>query len=258
MTRHLALIFVVLFLLSLLPLLPQRTRAEDGSNALLQVRGLIIAKHQPVISSELAGRINTIFFRPGEYFKKGDTLISLDRRLLSAQRDKAEAALEGAELKLENSKQLKRLKSIGELEVSLAEVEVKSRKAEVAMARIALERCLIKAPFKGRVVSLEVEEHESIAPNQNLLELVSTEQLLVEVLGPADWLGWLKVGQKFVVSIDLFSEELEAEIITIGAVVDPVSNMVTLHGRMSKQTSSLLPGMMVSATFVPERQTLKD
>lgn len=215
----------------------------------LQARGIIIAKHQPVISSELSARVEKVPFREGEYFKKGQLLVSFNKELLSAQKDKAEAELDGALQTLENNKDLERLESIGSLDVSLAEVKVKGRRAEVEMTHIALNRCQIKAPFNGRIVALLIDEHESVAPNQKLLEIVSTEQLLVEVMAPSNWLTWLSPGQLFFVKIDALSIETEAEIISVGAVVDPVSGMIKFQGQLVGDTTGLLPGMMATTLF---------
>jgi RND family efflux transporter MFP subunit len=240
-------LYLVIAVLLLLPFSVFGQETLPGQK--LQARGIIIAKHQPVISSELSARVEKVPFREGDYFTKGQLLVSFNKELLSAQRDKAEAELDGALQTLENNKHLERLESIGTLDVSLAEVEVKGRRAEVKMTNIALNRCQIKAPFNGRVVALYIDEHESVAPNQKLLEIVSTEQLLVEVMGPSNWLSWLSPGQLFSVKIDALSIETVAKIISVGAVVDPVSGMIKFQGQLVKDTAGLLPGMMATTLF---------
>lgn len=215
----------------------------------LRARGMIVAKRQPVISSEIAGRIEKIAFRDGEHFKKGDLLVSFNNELLLAQKQKVEAELEGALLKLNNFRQLELLQSIGTLEVALAAVEVKRLRAEMAITDIALDRCRIKAPFNGRVVSLMLAEHESVGPNQKLLEIISTDELELEVMVPATWLTWLLAKQNFTVSVDTLSVEKEAKILFLGAIVDPVSGLLTFRGKFTTDTPGLLPGMMATASF---------
>jgi membrane fusion protein (multidrug efflux system) len=231
-------------------LLPAMALTEESAPGIkMQARGIIIAKQQPVISSEIAARVERVPLHDGEYFKKGDLLLSFNSELLSAQKDKAKAELDAAMLKLENSRQLEQLKAIGTLEVSLAEVEVKRRRAEMKITDIALSRCLIRAPFNGRVVARHIDEHESVAPNQKLLDIVSTDQVEIEVMGPSKWLTWLSPGQSFSVRIDALSFETEAKVISVGAVVDPVSGMVKFHGQLVKTTTNLLPGMMATVVL---------
>lgn len=244
---------ILLIVFALMPYTVFGQETQPGQK--LQARGIIIAKHQPVISSELSARIEKVPFREGEYFKKGQLLVLFNKDLLSAQKDKVEAELDGALQTLENNKHLERLESIGTLDVSLAEVEVKGRRAQVEMTHIALKRCQIKAPFNGRIVALYIDEHESVAPNQKLLEIVSTEQLLVEVMGPSNWLSWLSTGQSFSVKIDALSIETKAEILSVGAIVDPVSGMVKFKGRLIGDTTGLLPGMMATTLFNVDERT---
>lgn len=239
----------ICYSLLLILLLTAPGLAKEPAAEMLQARGMIVAKRQPVISSEMAGRINKIAYREGELFKKGNLLLSFDRELLSAQKRKAEAELEGAQLKLENFKKLEALESIGALEVALAAVEVKRLEAELEITNIALSRCRIKAPFNGRVVSLMVAEHESVAPNQKLLELVSTDELEIEVMVPTAWLSWLSDKQRFSVTVDTLSIDLEADIISLGATVDPVSGLLKFRGKLATKENNLLPGMITTAFF---------
>jgi membrane fusion protein (multidrug efflux system) len=244
---------VCTFLLYLAFLVPAVSAKEAVLPEKQQARGIIVAKRQPVISSEIAGRIEKIAFRDGEYFKKGDLLVAFNKQLLSAQKNKVEAELDGAQLKLDNFRQLERLESIGALEVSLAEVEVKKLHAEMEITDIALNRCRIKAPFNGRVVALLVDEYESVGPNQKLLEIISTDELELEVMVPAAWLNWLSPNQTFAVTVDTLSIELEAQIISLGATVDPVSGLLKFRGKFSSTETGLLPGMMATVLFAPAK-----
>lgn len=222
---------------------------EASSRVEGQARGIITARHQPVISSEITGRITKIIFREGESFNKNDLLLNFDKQLLNQQLEKTKAKLLAAKLKLDNVRHLEKLRSIGRLDVKLAETEVQSSKAEVHIAEIALGRCSIYAPFNGRVATLFADEHESIAANQKLIEIVGTDHLEVELMGPASWLSWLRQGLGFSVTIDDLNKVVQAEIVAVGAVVDPVSNTLKFHGKIESSKLNLLPGMMVTATF---------
>lgn len=241
--------FILFFVLSFASIVSSSFAQEPAVSEVLQARGMIVAKRQPVISSEIAGRIEKIVYRDGEYFKKGDLLISFNNELLLAQKQKAKAELDGALLKLDNFRQLEVLESIGALEVALAAVDVKRLRAEMAITNIALDRCRIKAPFNGRVVALMVSEYESVAPNQKLLELISTDELELEVMVPATWLTWFSAKQDFLVTVDTLSIELKAKIISLGAIVDPVSGLLKFRGKIVSDTPDLLPGMMATAFF---------
>ena len=238
------------FLLFLTILVPLSSFAE-ASDALqrFQARSMIVAIHQPIISSEIAARIECLPVREGEHFKKDSILVTFNNDLLKAQRDKTKAELEASRLKLENRKKLEQLESIGTLEVALAELEVQRRTAEMQITNILLDRCTIRAPFNGCVVALHVDEHESVGPQQKLLEIVSTDQLEVEVMAPSDWLSWLRKGIPFAVRMDGIQTTIAASVLATGAIVDPVSRMVKVRGSLKKTPNALLPGMTGTVFF---------
>jgi membrane fusion protein (multidrug efflux system) len=220
---------------------------QDANREVYRARAMIKAIHQPVISSQVSGLIKKITVREGDYFKKGKLLVAFDNSLVRAQQDKTAAELEASRASLENKLKLEKLGSIGALAVSVAKAEVKSRRAEKKMADITLARCSIKAPFNGRVVSLFVNEHESVSSNQKLLEIVSSDQLEIEIMAPSKWLPWLKTGVPFQMEFD--QAIVSGTIISVGAVVDPVSKMVKARGRFRKSIRALLPGMTTTVNF---------
>jgi membrane fusion protein, multidrug efflux system len=233
-------------------LMPFSYLANAGDDNRFTARGLIIALHNPVISSEITAKIKKISFREGEFFQKGSILLSFDDGLLKAQQNRTKAELEAAQLRLQNSQELEKLKSIGTLEVRLAEVDVKMRLAEKAITDISLERCTIIAPFNGRVVELFVNAHESVGVQQKLMGIVSTDQLEIDVMARYEWLAWLKPGLKFTVELDSIDFKTGATVIALGAVVDPVSRMVQIRGRLNNNTQKLLPGMSANVYFAPQ------
>jgi len=64
--------------------------------------------------------------------------------------------------------------------------------ARLARARTSLERCRVKAPFEGRVVSVSVEKDQFVSPGQPLLTLADDSVLEIQVSLDGDELAqWL-------------------------------------------------------------------
>lgn len=231
-------------------LLPFLFTTPEAKAQPFEARGMLVAVHRPVISSEITAKVKTLPLRVGEHFEKDALLVRFEDDLIRAQQDKTEAELEAARLQLENNRELERLQSIGTLEVALADVEVKKRLAEKEITDITLERCSIRAPFNGRVVDIFVDEHEYVGAKEKLMEIVSTDQVEIEVLAPAQWLTWLTPGLEFTVELDAIDFKTGAKVITVGATVDPVSEMVQIRGRLDRTAKQLLPGMSANVFFV--------
>lgn len=225
------------------------TTAVATPAAMLEARGLIKARHRTVLSSEIVGRVLEIPYRSGASFDKGDVLVRFDCALLEAEKEKAAAGMKAAQVKLDVHRELEKLQSIGTLDVALAEVTLAQRKAEWRIASLAADRCVIQAPYAGKVVKVRANEHQSVGAQQELLEVLSLRPLEIEVMAPSTWLAWLRPGCRFQVRVDETGKTYPARVVAVGAAVEPVSKMVLLRGRLQKAAPGLVPGMGAVAAF---------
>jgi len=223
-------------------LLPAAARAE------YEARAVIKAIDRAVLSGELAAKVERLPLRPGDAFAKGDLLVAMDCALYQAQADKVSAEVRATKIKSENALELKALNSIGELDVALARSEYAQSLAELRIARLNTERCTIKAPWDGRVVSLRVNAHENIRQQQELIEIVGDRQLEAEIVVPAAWLNWLAPGQPIQLHVDDRADPASAEVSAIIPAIDAVSQTVLLRATLA-QDAQLIPGMSATAVF---------
>lgn len=225
----------------------------------VKARAVINAVEAAVLSSELATRVESLPVRPGERFAKGDLLVSLDCRLFKAQGRKVSVDVEAARLKRDNAKELKRLNSIGELDVALAQSAYEQSLSEHRMARLNIERCDIQAPWDGAVVELFVNAHESVRQQQKLIQVVASQRQEAEIVVPAGWLEWLEIGQVVRLQVDDRDLEVTAEVSAIIPLIDAVSQTVLLRAELP-YNAMLIPGMSATAVFKKLRneETLAD
>ena len=214
----------------------------------VQSRGILKPLKQAILSSEISAKIIKMSLRSGDSFKVGDHLITFDCNLFEAQFRKVKAVVRSAQLQLENNRKLEQRRSIGMLEVKLSEVLLEQRKAELDMVFLNVQRCEISAPWSGRVVKRMSNEHESVELNQELISIVSTDQLEVELVIPAIWVQWLKSGMSFVFEVDETGERIKSTILVVGSVVDAASQTIKVRGSLD-YLPSLLPGMSGNAYF---------
>ena len=215
----------------------------------VSVRGLMVARFQAVLSSQISARIARLPFREGERFKKGDTLVEFDCAFFQAQLEGAKAELKAARLRLENNQQLARLRSVGRLELALSRTEVDRQRADVKTKQVVVDRCRIKAPFDGRVAGVAVNAHEHVADNTELLSALGDTSLEVKLIVPSSWLVWLKPGMDFSFAIDETGNELRATVTRLGAQIDPVSQTLAVFADVVSPTADLIAGMSGTARF---------
>ena len=111
------------------------------------------------------------------------------------------------------------------------------------------DSCVVTAPYDGRVVETYVNAHETAAPGDRLLSIVSAGPLAATLLAPSAWLVWVRPGQRFVFRVDETGAALEGSVVAVGARVDPVGRNVTLRVMLSEDADGLTPGMSGTAVF---------
>ena len=134
------------------------------------------------------------------------------------------------------------MRSIGALDVALAKADYDKARAELKIASLNVERCSVKAPYDGTVVQLLVNQFESVDLRRNLIEIVSSSDLEIEVIAPADWLKRLTKGQNAKMEIDELGVTSDVEVLH-GRRGRP-SQPNCCHSRSAYQpTKDILPGM---------------
>ena len=212
-------------------------------------RALVVASQEAILSSELAARIENIAVKEMQRFKKGDLLIQFDCSLYEAQKDVVSANANSALIKLKSDEQMLQMRSIGKYELELSISEYEKAKSELRIAELNVERCQIKAPFDGAVEEVVVNTFETIQPQVELMKIIQTDILELEMVVSSEWISWLKIGHPIKVYIDEIQKEFNATISGIGANVDAVSQTIQLKGTITDTSPALLPGMSGRVVF---------
>ncbi|WP_313957476.1 efflux RND transporter periplasmic adaptor subunit [Paraburkholderia sp. BCC1885] len=223
----------------------QSDLSGDGSRIRIQ----LVARDQVDLSSEVAAKIATLPFRDGDAFRAGQTLVSLDCSLYAAQLHKAQAEAGAASDLLQVDQRLAQLHSVGELEVQQAAAKLKASNAEMAYMQATVRKCVITAPFDGRVSKRSAAPQQFAEAGKPLLTIVDTSHLELKMIVPSKWLVWLKPGHALSVQVDEVGKTYPAKVARIGARVDPVTQTVDVTAALTGSVSELLPGMSGWATF---------
>jgi RND family efflux transporter MFP subunit len=214
-----------------------------AADAAPELRAQLKAKRSALISSEMNGRIDMLALRDGERFSAGQPLVRLHCKVEESQLSKARAEEEKKHRTYEADSRLNTMQSVSVLELEVAKADLDVAKAEVRVMQAMLERCVIVAPFSGKVVETPAREHQFVRPGDPLLEILDDRDLEIEFIAPSRWLGWLKPGAKFELHVDENGNTYPAEVTRLGGRVDPVSQTVKVYGRLPQSANELFPGM---------------
>lgn len=219
------------------------TAAAKPSLEQREIRAQLAPHRSTTLAAEIGAKINRLPVKEGGAFKAGQNLVSFDCSIQQAQLNRARASLAGAEATYKGNKRLSELGSIGKIEMDVSETEVAKNRADVGATSTMLSKCNIAAPFSGRIAEQKAHEQQYVQPGQAILEIIDDSVLEIEFLVPSKWLAWIKSGAKFQVSIDETRKDYPAQILRIGARVDPVSQSVKLVAAIDGRFPELIAGM---------------
>lgn len=236
-------------ILLLIPILFSFLFSEESTS-----RAIITSYDRTILSSELAGNIIHLKRIEGDYFKKGDLLVKLNCDVYKAKKNKVAIEKNIAYLKYKKNKKLESFKSIGKFEVDISKEEYRKQDAEYKIASINVKRCNIHAPYNGRIVTRKVSQHQSVKPNEEILEIISTDNLEAKTFVPSLWLTWLKKNGIVNLEVDETKTSIKGTIKEIGSVVDPVSQTVLVRISLNKPFDKIIPGMSATTVFMIENK----
>ena len=218
-----------------------------------EARGLINPVAKATVSSEILARIKKLPFRNGERFNKGALLVEYDCGSYLAELAVANASHERETKELDNLRRLASLSATSELEVAIAEADVKKAAAEIRLARVNASRCKVVAPYDGVVIERLAQEHESVGPQTEVLSILAIGDPEIEIIVPSEWLRWIKKDIPFEFLIDETGERLAAKLTRVGAAIDPVSQTIRVIGHFQHPPiDGIIAGMSGTAIFFAE------
>ena len=231
--------------------------------------GKVKPKERVEIKSKVPGQVIEVHAEEGDAVEQGDVLIRLDpvdfqRDVARAEADVAQArnSLEFARLNLARKKRARQDRGVAQIDVDLAENEVRSRAislraAEIALAtaRDRLRYTRITSPISGTVMELNVEKGEVVTPGvqqtfegRPLLTVGDLSVLIVEADVNQIDIAKIRVGQRAKLAFDAYPDRCFSAIVTktAPAAVKPEGKKVEMfpvEATLAMADPSVRPGM---------------
>jgi RND family efflux transporter MFP subunit len=216
---------------------------NEGQTQDFSAPSVVRAEAEATLSSEIPGRIDSLPFKSGEAFARGEVLIEIDCARFASQAKTAHAESAGAAAVAASREALFAKGGIGQLEVDMAKAAAAAALARVETAELQVGYCEVRAPFDGFVTEHMLNAFEFVEPGEPVLSIVSSGDLDLEIIAPADWLTWVGPGTGGELRLDAIDQSFGITIRSLAPVVDPVSRTVKLRADFNGDTTGARPGM---------------
>jgi membrane fusion protein (multidrug efflux system) len=204
----------------------------------------VVAPQTANLSTELAGRIDTVGFAPGAKVTKGQLLLALDTSEESARLRAAKADQEIAKLGFDRAERLVK-RGAGSLEDrDRARAQFAAAKANAETLQAIINKKRIMAPFDATTSLHQLEPGQYLAANTNVAQLVGANgQVWIDFSLPQQQAN--SVAGDFVRVIQNNNSIGQAKIIGRDATVEQNSRSLKFRAQF-EQSAALYPGMLVS------------
>lgn len=239
----------------------------------MKFSGLTEPVKDVTLSSEMAGRIDKIFFKEGDCLSEGSVLLELNKKFeeLEVKRNKlvweSKVEVNSASVRIKTLKSLlestralfKAMGSVSKEELETKELEYKLAIAEHERLKIAeererieyemtlekLDKLILKSPIQGIVTELLLAEGENCEPRQPLIHVVDTSKCLLICNIEASFGQNLKKGQSVDLEIPVGPEIMQKKgtVIFVSPVVDPASGLLTVKAEFENPDGAVRPGV---------------
>jgi multidrug resistance efflux pump len=177
--------------------------ARAADDVVLEAKGYVVAAHQVQVSPSVAGKIVWLHekFVEGQRFKEGEVLARLEDDEYRADFDQAKAALDRARAREKVAKPL---------DASAARAEVAEAEAVLRKAQWRVDRCAIRAPISGTVLTKKAELGNLVNPNAyqlsaTLCDMADLSNLEIDLYIAERDIARLSAGQPCVVMPQAFA-----------------------------------------------------
>lgn len=238
------------------------TSSMESITEVLRVSGTVTSPRAAVLSPAVGGLVAVLDVDAGDRVAAGEVVVGLDdelarlalRRAEAAQAE-ARSALADARRRLEEAERLVGERSIAETEVKSRRAEVEADEAALAAAsagaseqRALLARHAVRAPFAGVVAERLTELGEWVSPGDALLRLVATDGLRFDFRVPQNRYGAVSADTPVQVFLDAApGGAWQGRIQAIVPVNDPAARTFLL--RVTAPDAPAAPGMSARAAL---------
>ena len=215
----------------------------------IQATGTVMANEEVELKAEESGRLMKIFFQEGSEISKGSPLFQIDDRDFRAQAQNVQVNLNLAKKELERNTSLLKAEAISQEAYDASANKAASLQAELDILNVRIDRCLVKAPFSGRIGLRQVSEGAYISVGQALVSLVKERPLKIEFEVPEIYASRIQKNMPLEAFVASSSDTLFAVIYAFEASINSGNRNLKVRALCDNESKAIVPGTYVSVSL---------
>lgn len=212
---------------------PARVRVaaaeSDASGLRSPAAGIVAARVSAVLTSRVAATVTEIPVREGDRVARGQPVVLLDARDITARIVAAEAAETAARAEKSRVDQLADRGAATAQEKDQATAAEAAARATSLEARAALSYLRLVAPENARVAAVSIHAGDVVMPGRPLVTLEADRGFELQATLEASAADSLRAGQAVLVRVDGLAEPLTSRVKSVSPAGDPSTHRFLLR-----------------------------
>ncbi len=236
-------------------------KAEDVP-VYYSTKGYFEAERDVFLRPLVSGRVLSLYADEGSYVKSGQALLKIDPADYENILRQLEAQLAQARVNYENSKAVAdRRKFLFDRELiaredfenvqtqlKAQEEVIRNLQAQIANARLNLQRTTLTAPFSGYIAQRLVNIGDYITPQSQTFRLVTLDPIRFVFQVPQEYLPHAREGSKVRIKVEPFGD-FEGVVFFVSPTADS-NRLITVKAKLKNPKGELKPGMYGEARLL--------
>jgi len=210
----------------------------------IETQGTIETDNNIWVTPKANGEIVKIYFREGDWVKKGQLMIKLDDEILQKNIAELEASLEFATIIYEKQKSLWDQNIGTEIQYLTAKNNKESLEKKLVTIKEQLEFSKVKSPISGYVDDVRVKIGEIAMPGMPVMRVVNLREMKVKAKVPENYAAKVSKGQPLQVILPDLDAIIDAKISYVGQVVDPLNRTFPVIAKFPQTKAPVKPNMV--------------
>lgn len=216
----------------------------------IQTAGSILANEEIEIRSEISGRLVNLYFKEGDYVKKGTALFHINDDDLRARLRKLQFNKKLAEDNEFRQKKLLEKEAISQREYDIAVNSVNTIQADIEDLQAQIAKYVVRAPFDGKIGLRYISEGSYISPATKIATLTNLNPAKLDFSIPAKYAQNVAKGSKVYFTIDDNIERHTATVFAIDPKIDPQTRTLQLRATAPNPKNDLIPGAFTKIELI--------
>ncbi len=211
--------------------------------------GNIIPSEEVDLSFEASGKVVAIYFKEGEYVRKGDLLAKINDKPLQAQLKKLESQVQLAKDRVYRQETLLKKNAVSQEAYESVVTEYDKLMADIELVKSTITQTELYAPFDGIVGLRELSEGAFVSPSTKMAKLTQVNPLKIDFSIPESYASEVRDGTKITFSLEDnegIMRQYQARVYAIESIIDINTRTLRVRALYDNPDRSLMPGRFAS------------